>query len=351
MISIVHMCGHHFTNVADKFISESVRKTFESKMGAIKWMDYDIRNVCTESDVDEFNQYDAVVIGGGGFILPSSFQAKKETGWVIGIPTPLIDTIKVPIIGFSVGDNLFRGEVLDDPVFVENFAKLMEHSCFFSLRHHGDIAKIKKCVPGDYDMRLNFCSSLFCREFRKQHGEVIAFQLAWDRTENRFGSIEKMQDFTDNITEVARHFCDQNRRIAVVSHTNSDRDRNSALAEEWNDMGIQCELVDLIGKAPDTLANFYYDVETTFTMRGHGQMIPMGLGCNVVSLISHDKVQYLLEDLDILDTGVEVCVADFVEKCLVAYKQASLTDFKSKLKIAKENIDENMETISELIRK
>jgi len=343
------MCGHHFTNVADKYISESVHKIFEDKLGQIKWMNYDIRKVCTESDINEFNQHSAIVIGGGGFVTPASFYVKKETGWVIGIPTDLIKKIKVPIIVFSVRYNLFRGEVLDNLVFIENFTTLLDHSSFFSLRHLGDIHKVEKEVAKGYGIKLNFCSSLFGREYKKQHGDIIAFQLARDNAECRFGSIENKMRFIKNITEVAKNFSDKGQKVVIVSHTNSDRNDNNDLFKEWVRQGISCELIDLIGKDPDILTDFYYGVETTFTMRGHGQMIPMGLGCNVVSLISHDKIKYLLEDLGIIKTGVEINDREFIKKCFDAYTESCNTDFLCKLKVAKKKNDSNMETISGLI--
>jgi len=351
MISIVHMCGHYFKNVADQYISESVHKVFERKMGAINWLNYDIRKLCSELDIRGFNDYDAIVIGGGGFILPSSFLSKPETGWVIGIPLDLIKQIEVPIIGFSVGCNLFRGEALDSPIFVENFNALLERSPFFSLRHNGDIAKMKAYVGTDYDIKLNFCSSLFGREYKEITGNTIAFQLAWDRIENRFGSVENASVFVEHIEWLISYFAKEGCNVAIVSHTNSDVDANLAIWEKLRQKRVCCEFVDLTGEDPDVLVNFYYGVKTIFTMRGHGQMIPMGLGSNVVSLISHDKMQYLLEDLGITRTGVEVNDENFIGKCLDAYAESSNTDFGSKLKIAKQNIDNNMEAINEIICK
>jgi len=345
------MCGYHFTNVADKYIAESVRKVFEKKFGQIKWIEYDIRKMCDKADIDGFNKYDAIVIGGGGFILPSSFYVKKETGWVIGIPTNLVEKIEIPIIGFGIGYNLFRGEEFNSPAFVDNFNTILDHSPFFSLRHKGDIRKVEEIIGRKSDIRLEFCSSLFGREYKESHGNIISFQLAWDRIKSRFGSANNKDRFTKDIIEVIKYFSNTNSKLSIVSHTNSDKTGNEDLVKKLIGNGISCELVNLIGADVDTLTDFYYGVKTTFTMRGHGQMIPMGLGCDVVSLISHDKVKYLLEDLDIVKTGVEVTNDNLVDNCLEAYKESCRVNFKSKLEKARRNINGNMEIIRGLITK
>ena len=41
-------------------------------------------------------------------------------------------------------------------------------------------------------------------------------------------------------------------------------------------------------------------------MRGHSQMIPFGLCKNIISIISHDKMKYFLEDNNLVDYGVDL---------------------------------------------
>lgn len=41
-------------------------------------------------------------------------------------------------------------------------------------------------------------------------------------------------------------------------------------------------------------------------MRGHAQMIPFGLNTKIISLGSHEKLKYFLEDIDALDWYIDV---------------------------------------------
>ena len=41
-------------------------------------------------------------------------------------------------------------------------------------------------------------------------------------------------------------------------------------------------------------------------MRGHAQLIPFGCNTPILSLISHDKLRWFLNDIDAVEWGVEV---------------------------------------------
>ena len=49
-------------------------------------------------------------------------------------------------------------------------------------------------------------------------------------------------------------------------------------------------------------------------MRGHAQMIPFGLSKNIISIISHDKIGYFLEDVMMTEYGIDVNEVNFLNK-------------------------------------
>ena len=59
----------------------------------------------------------------------------------------------------------------------------------------------------------------------------------------------------------------------------------------------------------DTL-DFYANVTVAASMRGHGVMIPFGLGTPTISLHTHDKVRSFLKDIGHNEWGVEVSHSD-----------------------------------------
>ena len=344
MFSILHISAHNASNAGDIFLNESVHKLFDKTLGGIEWATFDIQKLCTEKDIGFFNKYDAIIVGGGGHIAISSFYTKEETGWSLGLTNEVLQQLKPKLINYAIGYNLFGGQVMNNDVFTCNMSNVIDRSDFFSLRHKGDIGKLKNVV-GDKDIKFNFCSSMVSHPFIPNDNGAIAFQFAWDAVEKRFGSTVKADEFIRNMGDIAEHFTNKGAKLYLVSHTNRDEPVNADIFRGWEARGINCERVSLVGADVEKTADFYYGINTVFAMRGHSQMIPLGLGCKVVSLISHDKIKFLLEDLDIENTGVEVNDKDFIRKCLHAYDKALKTDFNSKLDIVRENINGNMDRI------
>ena len=350
MLSAVHICAHNAKNAGDLYLALSVKKVFERKFGKIKWTDFDIQKLCTESDIDLFNNNDMIIVGGGGHIAINSFYYKKETGWSLGLPNSLLSKIKPPLIGYAIGYNLFRGEVMNNDIFTSNISNILNRFDFFSLRHQGDIEKLKKILPQKRNISFNFCSSLVNDKYDHNNSDKIVFQLAWDATEKRFGTKKNIETFIENINVIAKYFSNEGMKVNLVSHTNRDIPIDLRIFDNWKQSKIHCKYISLVNAEPNKTSDFYYGVNTVFAMRGHSQMIPLGLGCNVVSLISHDKVKCLLEDLNIEKTGVEVNDNDFLKKCFNAYEIAQKTDFNSKLDIVRDNIDDNMSKIKNIIK-
>ena len=68
---------------------------------------------------------------------------------------------------------------------------------------------------------------------------------------------------------------------------------------------------DLQYKTPSKVYEFYRSMELTIGMRGHAQMIPFGLNSKILSIGTHDKLRYFLEDINALEWYIDVKDDDF----------------------------------------
>lgn len=59
-------------------------------------------------------------------------------------------------------------------------------------------------------------------------------------------------------------------------------------------------------KTAGHIYRYYRGVAVAASMRGHGVMIPFGIHCATISLISHDKVQSFVNDIGRPEWGVEM---------------------------------------------
>ena len=98
--------------------------------------------------------------------------------------------------------------------------------------------------------------------------------------------------------------------ILIVAHKQDDLqiieflDKNNQNIETFN-------LTDMVF---NDVIDFYTTVCLSIGMRGHSQMIPLGMRIPIFSIITHDKMRYLLEDINQPEWG-----QNFLQTLLLMY--------------------------------
>jgi polysaccharide pyruvyl transferase WcaK-like protein len=59
------------------------------------------------------------------------------------------------------------------------------------------------------------------------------------------------------------------------------------------------------------IIDFYAKPKLVIGMRGHAQMIPFGCNTPILSIISHDKMQWFLDDINHPEWGIDVLDENF----------------------------------------
>lgn len=70
--------------------------------------------------------------------------------------------------------------------------------------------------------------------------------------------------------------------------------------------GIKYELVQLSNIRPEKIIEEYAKPRLVIGMRGHAQMIPFGCKTPIVSIVSHNKMQWFLDDIGKPEWGADV---------------------------------------------
>ena len=72
--------------------------------------------------------------------------------------------------------------------------------------------------------------------------------------------------------------------------------------------GIKCEVVKMnkLHLSMPEYVKLYSEPDLVIGMRGHAQMIPFGCGTPIISLVSHDKLQWFLDDIGHQEYGIEI---------------------------------------------
>ena len=284
-------------NTGDTVLSKCVRDSFNKQYHNIKWDLDKITNPVNHELIRRINKSKCMVLGGGGVLIPDT-NKNSISGWQWAISNEQLDRISVPIILFAIGYNYFPKQK-PEQFFIDNLQYIIEKSSFIGLRNRGSIQKVSELIGGDLSEKLRFqpCPTTIIRKLYKNlPGKIssknIAVNIAYDRYEKRFGS--NIYVILDQIALALKELEKQGYNIFNVCHLNDD----SRFELSLNKVGVNYKTVYLNFKLPIEVYKFYNEMELVMGMRGHAQMIPFGLNCKIISLGSHDKMRWFLEDID-----------------------------------------------------
>lgn len=304
-IPVTHISYYSaWENAGDTVLSKCVRDSF-NQHASFQWQLQKLTAPVTEKTIDTINKNKLLILGGGGVLLPDS-NKNSISGWQWSVSQKQLSDIQVPLIVFAIGYNYFKKQEPDD-FFINNLKRLIEKSSFFGLRNQGSITRVKELVGEQMAEKIDYqpCPTTI---IRKLHPEIkpkvksknIAINVAFDRYDRRFGA--NIYDKMEQIALSMKAIAEKGYKIFNVSHLSIDN-KFEIVLDGYN---VPYQSVNLQYSLPKEVFNFYNNMELVFGMRGHAQMIPFGINCKIISLGTHNKVRYFLEDIDALEWYIDV---------------------------------------------
>lgn len=302
---LTHISYYAVCNAGDTALSECVRRTFNRAFDSpISWRLEKVNRPVDVQLLQRINASQALIIGGGGLFLPDT-NANTISGWQWACSKASLDEIKVPIVLYSVGYNYFRGQE-PGKLFIDNLNAIVEKSVFVGLRNHGSIESVKALLQESLRDKIRYqpCTTTLIRRIMpelapKQESGKIAFNFAFDRADKRYG--ERQEEILREVVKSMYLLRDRGYEIYIVAHCVNDLFILSRIEDRKGIHVINASAWDL-----DKLAGFYNDIDVVLGMRGHAQMIPFGVNCHIISLGSHEKMRWFLEDVNATDWYVEL---------------------------------------------
>jgi polysaccharide pyruvyl transferase WcaK-like protein len=188
----------------------------------------------------------------------------------------------------------------------------VEKAVFVGIRNHGSIEALKPYLHSDkfqdklvYQPCMTTLISKIYPQFidYTQKEDFVAFNCAFDRQQLRSSD----DAYLYSIARVAKEIC-KITKVKYYSHVKSDL---KALPY-FDKIGVKYELVEM--HDVKKMIVDYTRPRLVIGMRGHAQMIPFGCQTPILSIISHNKMQWFLDDISHPDWGVDVMSMDFEEK-------------------------------------
>lgn len=316
--NMVHIAADTTANAGDYILVRSLKRLVEHEINQnIHWSNVDVRATVTESFIEACNRSQGVIIGGGGFFLKDT-NPNDISGWQWPCSLEDMDKIEAPIYVLGVGYNRFRGQEEFDPCFTESINKFVEKSKIFGLRNYGSIRAVRNYLRDDLKDKVVYhpCATTVLSklyelpECKSVQHPFIALNCAFDRAQMRYG--DKMDAVMIQIAHVCKKLS-ENYKIKCYIHCPPDELVCPYLEQE----NVSFEKVYLNKEMTENeYLRYFTEPELVLAIRGHAQMIPFGCKTPTVSMISHDKLAWFLEDIGHPEWGVEVLDNDFEEKLL-----------------------------------
>ena len=291
-------------NAGDTMLSQCVRREYLAQENVSAWNILQVTDAVTSRTIEEINNTAAIVIGGGGLFIGDT-NKNNISGWQWPISKEQLEDIRCPIFIFSVGFNFFRGQPVSE-IFKDNLEALIRKAAFVGLRNHGSVEAVRALLPDELKCKVVYqpcITTLISGLYHEKHmtyGKKVAYNVAFDRLEQRFG--KNKDRVLKQIAKAAKEISDKGYEVYYVAHMKDDFQFISYLDNEK----ISYAIVDLTNALPFKIIDFYKKVDIILGMRGHAQMIPFGMNCGIITLGSHDKMKWFLEDIDQTNLYIEL---------------------------------------------
>lgn len=295
-------------NYGDVALPHAVRQAIETSAGSTEWLPFHAHQVFDEQRTEQANAQRALVVGGGGLFLPDT-SPNGNSGWQWNVPASSLAKLRVPLHLFAVGHNLFEGQAYPGGLFQQNLRVLAEHATSIGLRNHGSMSRVLDLLPEELHAKVRFvpCPTTVLEHIHPALAPAeagtgrVLLNGAFDRSARRFadGYGPFLAQLAQWVTEVRA----SGATVEIAAHLPGDKKLGNDLADQH---GVELETVPLYGMTPDEGYAAYRRASVVVGMRGHATMIPFGLGTPVLSLISHPKMRYFLEDIERPEWGFSV---------------------------------------------
>lgn len=345
IIKAVHYCviPKSNNNAGDNLLYQLVREIINQciKEFKIKW---ELKSQWDISSAEEINSFDSdfILFGGGGLFLPDQEGASKsnKTGWQINIPSKEYRKIIPNIYGAAIGFNWFRKSKFEKSIIKNSAKSFFKKARVVGIRNYGSIKELNKILGKDLEMFWLPCPTTLIKKLCQENLEIklsnelkqliltkktkresflnFAINLSCDRLDQR--DISEI-DFKKLIKTI-KSLQEKGHKFTYLAHKDLD-------LKACEIIGIELfnKIVNISNLNSNDIFKSYLEFDIVLGGRGHSLMIPFGLGIPVISLTTHNKQIFFLQDANLKDFSIELKSLDYeeiYEKVLACLKKIHL---------------------------
>jgi len=298
--------GSYNKNLGDNIALSNVRKSFLKYTSNVTFTSLEVSTFWEESNDPDLivkllnkGNHKAIVIGGGGLIEFENYS-KMVTNQKLPLSKQILQRVEKPVILYGIGVNSFRGEEQWPEKAINTLQQIIDYSTLFSIRNDGSLEKLKKL--GIDTAKVYEIPDPGLLHFQQKEKNLNLKKGVFQPARNGSVKINKFR-FGQDVQTVLNLPVTLN--IPSFPHTLKDFEFTGDFIINSKDFRTKVKYEHL-----DKTLQKYYDYDYIVAMRGHGQLITIGMNIPGLYFSTQDKViefsiknNYQEYTVDILDSS------------------------------------------------
>ena len=357
-----------FRQMMSEFVSKEIEYTeIEIREFYKLW---NLRSFNSDDFINECNNHDLVIIGGGNF-----FELKwdySNTGTTIDISIETLKKIRTPIFFNALGCDVEKGV---SETTKNNFERFLDHitrsdQFFVSVRNDGSYQTLQTLYGDKFNLGIKHIADgafYFKPEPVSYNGyfenrKFIGVNIASDMKDVRFNNLSFdsfILEFSNFLNEIIREYIEYD--IIFFPHIHSDLEAINNVFKGIDDVFLRTRLIVapyfLGAGAEEYIFEMYRNCDLIMGMRFHTNVCAIARDIPTLGLSSYRKIEFLYKELSLEDRYVNVNANGFRRELKSKFDESmiKLKDISKAYKILnfklRDDGEQYFKTISEWYRR
>lgn len=278
-----------------------------------------------DSFADRANQYDILILGGGGFF--DVRHNDSATGTTIDISKEVIDRIKVPVIVNAMGYPEYEGDYQEAKKRFGEFLQyvLNKRNWFVSFRNDGSVSRITRSLGMSFTenqlMKVPDNGFFFPKTNQEfvQSEHKIGLCISNDDFSKRFNGEITEEIFNKQMSSEIKKIIERGYNVVFFLHTPQDLTTLATLEQiigakvfRYN---VEIAPYDPNGTdAPYDLERYYRKCDLIIGMRFHSNILALQNKIPTIGLAGHEQIKALFDEIGLSDNCITVQGDSYIDR-------------------------------------
>tara|TARA_Y100000768_G_scaffold368680_1_gene332870 strand:+ start:259 stop:1398 length:1140 start_codon:yes stop_codon:yes gene_type:complete len=301
--------------------------------------------------IEEFNNYDLIIIGGGNFF--ELWVSESRTGTTIDIPIEYLKKIKTPIAFFSLGVDIGQGY---SDKSKSNFKRYLDYlkvnnsKYYVSVRNDGAIKNLKYLYGLVYNDKINLIPdsaiNLDSKDIESSKiikNNTIGFNLAGDMLQIRYKN--KYDHTLKSLSNIIQSIINKyNKEVIFFPHIPKDYeillDLLKYLPEEIKRTKIIISPYQNGYRGMKNIFGLYNNCELVIANRFHSNLCSIALKVPTIGLYNYPQIKNFYQEIGLEDRIINTTSENFINEFMEKFDQTinNISEIKKLYSIKRKEI-------------